>query len=167
MRAEGLHKQGRAPSAILLVGLHIFDRVDKNKILAIQKMKTDPREQECAPRVFTSKVGPHKHRRFFYLRPGAALTGFFMVERLEVFWGLRVASEVFLLNRKVNFRLHGKGNSNSHAQSRSIKIIWMIKLIRTRRLSIKNSLSPSAVRRQFSQTAGYRGISLIRKRPPP
>ena len=79
MRAEGLHKQGRAPSAILLVGLHIFDRVDKNKILAIQKMKTDPREQECAPRVFTSKVGPHKHRRFFYLRPGAALTGLFMV----------------------------------------------------------------------------------------
>ena len=44
--------------------------------------------------------------------------------------------------RKVDIRLPGKGNSNSHgARPVHQKIITLIKWIRTRRLSIKNSLS--------------------------
>jgi len=43
--------------------------------------------------------------------------------------------------RKVDVRLPGKGNSNSHGARPVHLIITMIKWIRTSRLSIKNSLS--------------------------
>jgi len=43
--------------------------------------------------------------------------------------------------RKVDVRLPGKGDSNSHGARLVHLIITMIKWIRTRRLSIKNSLS--------------------------
>ena len=43
--------------------------------------------------------------------------------------------------RKVDIRLPGKGNSNSHAARPVHRIIKMIKWTRTSRLSIKNSLS--------------------------
>jgi len=51
----------------------------------------------------------------------------------------------FLLGyRKVDIRLSGKGNSNSHGARPVHLIIAMIKWIRTSRLSIKNSLSAQA-----------------------
>ena len=43
--------------------------------------------------------------------------------------------------RKVDVRLPGKGDSNSHGARPVHQIISMIKWIRTSRLSIKNSLS--------------------------
>ena len=43
--------------------------------------------------------------------------------------------------RKVDVRLPGKGNSNSHGARPVHLIITMMKWIRTSRLSIKNSLS--------------------------
>ena len=43
-------------------------------------------------------------------------------------------------SRKVNLRLPGKGNSNSHDARPVHLIITMIKWIRTSRLTIKNSL---------------------------
>ena len=43
--------------------------------------------------------------------------------------------------RKVDIRPPGKGNSNSHGTRPVHQIIWMIKWIRTSRLSIKNSVS--------------------------
>jgi len=43
---------------------------------------------------------------------------------------------------KVDVRLPGKGNSNSHGARPVHQIISMIKWIRTRKLSIKNSLFP-------------------------
>ena len=46
-----------------------------------------------------------------------------------------------LVARKVNLRLPGKGNSNSHGARPVHQIISMIKWIRTSSLSIKNSLS--------------------------
>jgi len=46
-----------------------------------------------------------------------------------------------LLVRKVDVRLPGKGNSNSHGTGPVHLITTMIKWIRTSRLSIKNSLS--------------------------
>jgi len=49
------------------------------------------------------------------------------------------------LSRKVDVRLPGKGNSNSHGARPVHLIITMIKRIRTSRLSIKNSLSASFV----------------------
>ena len=45
---------------------------------------------------------------------------------------------------KVDVRLPGKGNSNSHGARPVYIIISMIKWIRTSRLSIKNSLSQPA-----------------------
>ena len=42
--------------------------------------------------------------------------------------------------RKVDIRLPGKGNSNTHGASSVHQTISMIKWIRTRRLSMKNSL---------------------------
>jgi len=45
------------------------------------------------------------------------------------------------LTRKVDIRLPGTGNSNSHGARPVHQIIAMIKWIRTSRLSIKNSLS--------------------------
>ena len=45
--------------------------------------------------------------------------------------------------RKVDIRLPGKGNSNSHGARPVHQIISMIKWIRTSRLSIKHSLSLS------------------------
>ena len=47
--------------------------------------------------------------------------------------------------RKVDVRLPGKRNSNSHGARPGNLIITMIKWVRTRRLSIKNSLSPPPV----------------------
>jgi len=47
-------------------------------------------------------------------------------------------------SRKVDVRLPGKGNSNSHGARPVHLIITMIKWIRTRRLSIKNYLSAQA-----------------------
>jgi len=46
--------------------------------------------------------------------------------------------------RKVDIRLPGKGNSNSHGARPVHLIISMIKWIRTSRFSIKNSLSTPA-----------------------
>ena len=46
--------------------------------------------------------------------------------------------------RKVDIRLHGKGNSDSHGARPVHKIISMIKGIRTRMLSMNKSLSLSA-----------------------
>ena len=46
--------------------------------------------------------------------------------------------------RKVDVRLPGKGNSNSHGARPVHLIITMIKWIRTSRFSIKNSLSAAA-----------------------
>ena len=62
-------------------------------------------------------------------------TGF---EPLRVVGG--VAALVISI-RKVDVRLHGKENSNSHGARPVHLIISMIKWIRTNRLSIKNSLS--------------------------
>jgi len=45
------------------------------------------------------------------------------------------------LGRKVDVRLPGKGNSNSHGARPVHLVITMIKWIRTSRLSIKNCLS--------------------------
>jgi len=45
-----------------------------------------------------------------------------------------------LPTRKVNIRLPGEGNSNSHGARPIHQIILMIKWIRTSRLAIKNSL---------------------------
>ena len=45
------------------------------------------------------------------------------------------------LSRKVDIRLHGKGIQTPMAQGRSTEIIYMIRWIRTSRLSIKNSRS--------------------------
>jgi len=45
------------------------------------------------------------------------------------------------VDRKVDVRLLGKGNSNSHGARPVHQIITMIKWIRTSRLPIKNSLS--------------------------
>ena len=47
--------------------------------------------------------------------------------------------------RKVDVRLPGKGNSNSHGVRPIHQIITIIMWIQTSRLSIKNSLSPPAV----------------------
>jgi len=52
-----------------------------------------------------------------------------------------VTDEVELLSRKVDVRLPGKENSNSHGARLVHLIITMIKWIRASRLSIKNSLS--------------------------
>ena len=46
---------------------------------------------------------------------------------------------LFHLDRKVDVRLPGKENSNSHGARPVHQIIWMIKWIRASRLSIKNS----------------------------
>jgi len=53
----------------------------------------------------------------------------------------RVGLAEFEGGRKVDVRLPEKGNSNTHGARRVHLIITMIKWIRTRRLSIKNSLS--------------------------
>ena len=50
-------------------------------------------------------------------------------------------TKVFILTRKVDVRLPGKGNSNSHGARPVHLIITTIKWIPTSRLSIKNSLS--------------------------
>jgi len=47
----------------------------------------------------------------------------------------------FACSRKVDVRLPGKGNANSHGARPVRLIITMIEWIRTSRLSIKNSLS--------------------------
>jgi len=60
-----------------------------------------------------------------------------LLERFE-HWYLRLDL------RKVDIRLSGKGNSNSHGARPVHQIISMIKWVRTSRLSIKNS--PSAPR---------------------
>jgi len=52
-----------------------------------------------------------------------------------------------MLSMKVDIRLPEKGNSKSHGARPVHLIITMIKWIRTRRLSIKNSLSPQRVHR--------------------
>jgi len=52
-----------------------------------------------------------------------------------------------VLERKVDVRLHGKENSNSHGARPVHLIIAMIKWIRTSRLSIKNSLCRFSRRR--------------------
>ena len=67
------------------------------------------------------------------------------------------------LRGKVDVRLPGKGNSNSHGARPVHLIITMIEWIRTSRLSIKTYLSMYG----FSYNNGYRGTSLIRKRAPP
>ena len=62
-------------------------------------------------------------------------------------WGLGFGGLVFtkaICARKVDVRLPGEGNSNSHGARPIHLIITMIKWIRTSRLSIKNSLSTKA-----------------------
>jgi len=74
-------------------------------------------------------------------------------------WGRLVVRGVELVTRKVDIRLPGKGNSNSHGARPVHQIISMIKWIRTSRLSIKNSLSdgqPGA----WGRLVG-RGVKLI------
>ena len=58
-------------------------------------------------------------------------------------------------SKKVDVRLPGKGNSNSHGAGPVHQIIPMIKWTRTSRLSIKNSLSlPTGRRRGLSGRQG-------------
>ena len=52
-----------------------------------------------------------------------------------------ISPEVWSSTRKVNLRLPGKGNSNSHGARPDHLITTMMKWIRTSRLTIKNSLS--------------------------
>ena len=61
--------------------------------------------------------------------------------RLRVRVGLGVGADSQFSARKVDVRLPGKGNSNSHGAKPVHLIITMIKWIRTSKLSIKNSLS--------------------------
>ena len=63
-------------------------------------------------------------------------------------------STVWYGARKVDIRLPGKGNSNSHGARPVHLTITMIKWTRTSRLSIKKSLSG----------AGSRGVKLTRTR---
>ena len=53
----------------------------------------------------------------------------------------RSQQQVAALSRKVDVRLPGKGNSNSHGARPVLLIITTIKWMRTSRLSIKNSFS--------------------------
>ena len=95
--------------------------------------------------------------------------------------------------RKVDVRLPGKGNSNSHGARPVHLIITMMKWIRTSRLSIKNFLcaplrgvfqarmawspgftSQASIAKKdaprpsvLREGQSYRGTSLIRNRPPP
>ena len=67
----------------------------------------------------------------------------FRVSRSRQPSALRRRARLCLLSRKVDIRLPGKGNPNSHgARTVHQKYQW----IRTSRLSIKNSLSPPSVR---------------------
>jgi len=81
---------------------------------------------------------------------------------------------------EVDVRLPGKGYSNSHGARPVHLIITMIKWIRTRRLSINNSLSlqpaggGAAVNslrllnsKKKVNSKPYRGTSLVKKLPPP
>ena len=61
------------------------------------------------------------------------------------------------LSRKVDIRLPGKGNSNSHGARPVHLIITMIKWIRTGRLSKKNSLSGGPSRGTNSRSPPPRG----------
>jgi len=73
------------------------------------------------------------------------------------------------LLRKVDVRLPGKGDSNSHGARPVHLIITMTKWIRTSRLSIKNSLSSISAASKFGPAAStsiYRGTSRIRNTPP-
>ena len=54
---------------------------------------------------------------------------------------IKVLKKVQNLSRKVDVRLPGKGNSNSHRARPVHLIITMIKWIQASRLSINNSLS--------------------------
>ena len=63
--------------------------------------------------------------------------------------------------RKVDVRLPGKGNSNSHGARPVHLIITMMKWIRTSRLSIKDSLSRGQVRRKAPWDALSLAHSLI------
>ena len=60
------------------------------------------------------------------------------MSEVPLYWG---DTNVSTGARKVNVRLPGKGNSNSHGGRPVHLIITMIKWIRTSRMSIKNSLS--------------------------
>ena len=62
----------------------------------------------------------------------------------------KLKGEVMRRARKVDIRLPGKGNSNSHGARPVHLIITMIKWIRTSKLSIKNSLSGCAQRTWYS-----------------
>ena len=64
-------------------------------------------------------------------------------------------------SRKVDVRLPGKGNSNSHGARPVHLIITMIKWIRTSRLSVKNSLSEEREAGPAPRDT-FRGTSLIR-----
>jgi len=64
--------------------------------------------------------------------------------------------------RKVDVRLPGKGNSNSHGAMPVHLIITMIKWIRTSTLSIKNSLSASPRLPNTTAAAGREGNNLKR-----
>ena len=57
--------------------------------------------------------------------------------------------------RKVDVRLPGKVNSNSHGARPVHLIIMMIKWIRTSRLSIKNSLSEALTVPRGRERTGY------------
>ena len=79
------------------------------------------------------------------------------IERLEV---------RLHLGRKVDVRLPGKGNSNSHGARPVHQIITTIKWIRTSRLSIKNSLSARrGLNRELRQLS--RGAATSRLLSPP
>ena len=61
-------------------------------------------------------------------------------------------------SRKVDARLHGKGNSNSHGARLIHLIITMMKWIRTSRLSIKKFL-PLWQSSQFIEPIGFLPLS--------
>jgi len=66
------------------------------------------------------------------------------------------------LHRKVNVRLPGQGDSNSHGARPVHLIITMIKWIRTSRLSIKKSLSARRVATARSSAATFTAQARIR-----
>jgi len=80
---------------------------------------------------------PRKHPQVFLAYPGTMGADFI---------DYNVVDPIVLPNPgKVDVRLPGKGDSNSHGARPVHLIITMVKWIRTSRLSIKKSLPPSSL----------------------
>jgi len=76
----------------------------------------------------------------------------------------RRASQASQEHRKVDVRLPGKGNSNSHGARPVHLIIMMIQWVRTSRLSIKNSLRSRAGMSETEDRGGSALVVSYRKR---